>query len=77
MMSGEATEAQIAGLLMALRVRGETVDEITGKTRKVDQFIQLMKPLGLIEVVRTGVAAISRGPEALKAAALDTAEAEE
>jgi hypothetical protein len=36
-----------------------------------------MKPLGLIEVVRTGVAAISRGPEALKAAALDTAEAEE
>ena len=45
---------------------GSFVFEITGKTRKVDQFISLMKPLGLIEVVRTGIAAISRGPEALK-----------
>ncbi|WP_038033570.1 acetolactate synthase small subunit [Thermopetrobacter sp. TC1] len=45
---------------------GSFVFEITGKTRKVDQFIQLMKPLGLIEVVRTGIAAISRGPEAMK-----------
>ncbi len=45
---------------------GSFVFEITGKTRKVDQFIALMKPLGLTEVVRTGIAAISRGPEAME-----------
>jgi acetolactate synthase-1/3 small subunit len=37
------------------------VFEITGKPSKIDSFISLMAPLGLIEVVRTGVAAISRG----------------
>jgi acetolactate synthase-1/3 small subunit len=40
--------------------------ELTGKTDKVEQFISLMIPLGLVEVARTGVAAISRGPEAMK-----------
>ncbi|MEX0628218.1 MAG: acetolactate synthase small subunit, partial [Cucumibacter sp.] len=29
---------------------------------KIEQFVALMAPLGLVEVVRTGVAAISRGP---------------
>src|SRR5215831_14656584 len=33
MMSGEVTPAQIGALLMGLRVRGETVDEITGAVR--------------------------------------------
>ena len=42
------------------------VFELTGKPDKVDQFITLMVPLGLVEVSRTGVAAISRGPEAMK-----------
>ena len=37
------------------------VFELTGKPDKVDQFISLMVPLGLVEVARTGVAAISRG----------------
>ena len=40
--------------------------EVTGRTStKVDQFISLMEPLGLSEVARTGVAAISRGGEGM------------
>ena len=72
-VAGEG-EHRVEALRMADAFRARVVDasnnsfvfEITGKTRKVDQFITLMKPLGLIEVVRTGVAAISRGPEAMK-----------
>lgn len=37
------------------------VFEVVGSSDKVDAFIDLMKPLGLIEVSRTGVAAIARG----------------
>ena len=40
--------------------------EITGKPDKVDQFISLMVPIGLVEVSRTGVAGISRGAEGMK-----------
>ena len=39
--------------------------EITGKTAKIDQFISLMKPLGLVEICHTGVAAMNRGPQGL------------
>lgn len=39
--------------------------EITGKSAKVDQFIAIMKPLGLLEVCRTGVAAMNRGPQGM------------
>jgi len=39
------------------------VFEVTGKPSKIDSFIALMVPLGLVEVVRTGLAAISRGPD--------------
>ena len=35
--------------------------EITGSPEKVDAFADLMRPLGLVEVARTGVAALSRG----------------
>jgi acetolactate synthase I/III small subunit len=41
------------------------VFEITGAPAKIDAFVELMRPLGLVEVSRTGVAAISRGAEAL------------
>ncbi|MBJ6986581.1 MULTISPECIES: acetolactate synthase small subunit [unclassified Devosia] len=41
------------------------VFEVTGKPEKIDSFIALMAPLGLVEVVRTGLAAISRGPESM------------
>jgi acetolactate synthase I/III small subunit len=37
--------------------------QITGKQSRIEQFIGLMQPLGLVEVCRTGVAAIARGPE--------------
>ena len=39
------------------------VFEVTGKPTKIDSFISLMVPLGLVEVVRTGLAAISRGAD--------------
>ena len=36
--------------------------ELTGTTDKIEQFIAIMGPLGLQEVCRTGIAALSRGP---------------
>jgi acetolactate synthase-1/3 small subunit len=41
------------------------VFEITGAPDKIDAYIELMRPLGLVDVSRTGVAAISRGPESM------------
>jgi acetolactate synthase-1/3 small subunit len=41
------------------------VFEVTGGTEKIDKFLELMREVGLIEVARTGVAAIARGKEAL------------
>ncbi|WP_306117767.1 MULTISPECIES: acetolactate synthase small subunit [unclassified Roseitalea] len=41
------------------------VFELTGRTNKVEQFIAIMAPLGIVEVCRTGVAAMRRGPEAM------------
>lgn len=41
------------------------VFELTGRSDKIDGFIELMLPLGLIEVSRTGIVAISRGPEGM------------
>ena len=39
------------------------VFELNGSPRKIDAFIDLMKPLGLSEISRTGVVAIARGTE--------------
>src|SRR4051812_50157111 len=55
MMSGEATPSQMGGLLMALRVRGETVDEITGAvTTMRAKMLKVKAPPDAIDVVGTG-----------------------
>jgi acetolactate synthase-1/3 small subunit len=41
------------------------VFELTGKSDKIDQFVVLMQPLGLVEVSRSGIVAIARGPEGM------------
>ena len=64
-------EKRVEALRLAEAFRAQVIDastehfvfEITGRLSKVDQFVTLMQPLGLVEVARTGVAAISRGPE--------------
>ena len=54
-MSGEATESQIGAFLMALRVRGETVEEITGAVRSMRAKSNKIKaPEGAIDIVGTG-----------------------
>jgi anthranilate phosphoribosyltransferase len=55
MMSGDATPSQIAGLLIALRVRGETVDEITGAVEIMrEKMIRVAAPADAIDIVGTG-----------------------
>jgi anthranilate phosphoribosyltransferase len=55
MMGGEVSEAQIAGFLMALRARGETVDEITGAaTAMRARMRRVNAPDGAIDIVGTG-----------------------
>jgi len=54
-MSGDATEAQIGGFLMALRIKGETVDEITGAVRTMRaKALPIKAPKDAIDVVGTG-----------------------
>jgi acetolactate synthase-1/3 small subunit len=64
-------EDRVEALRLADVFRAKAVDsttdhfvfEITGKTSKIEKFIQIMAPLGLVEVCRTGVAAMSRGKD--------------
>ena len=70
---GGIGELRAEALRLADAFRAQIVDattesfvfEVTGKPSKIDSFISLMVPLGLIEVVRTGLAAISRGAEGM------------
>ncbi|HKG73677.1 MAG TPA: acetolactate synthase small subunit [Aestuariivirgaceae bacterium] len=67
-------EKRVEALRLAEAFRARVIDattesfifELTGKIDKIEQFILLMVPLGLVEVSRTGIAAISRGAEAMK-----------
>jgi len=54
-MSGNAAESQIGALLMGLRVRGETIDEITGAVRTMRaKVLAVSAPAGAIDIVGTG-----------------------
>ena len=55
MMSGEATPSQMGGMLMALRVRGETVDEITGAVAAMRaKMLRVKAPADAVDIVGTG-----------------------
>ncbi|MBD3787330.1 MAG: acetolactate synthase small subunit [Sphingomonadales bacterium] len=62
-------EKRVEALRLADIFRANVVDstlesfvfEITGTPEKIDAFAELMRPLGLVDVARTGVAALSRG----------------
>jgi anthranilate phosphoribosyltransferase len=55
MMAGEAKHAQMGAFLMAMRVRGETVEEITGATRLMRaKMVKVEAPAGAIDIVGTG-----------------------
>ncbi len=66
-----AGEKRVEALRLADIFRANVVDstlesfvfEITGAPEKIDAFADLMRPLGLLEVARTGVAALSRGAQ--------------
>ncbi|TRL41918.1 anthranilate phosphoribosyltransferase [Rhizobium straminoryzae] len=55
LMSGEATPSQIGGFLMALRVRGETVEEIAGAVSTMrSKMLPVAAPSDVIDIVGTG-----------------------
>lgn len=66
-------DERIEALRLADAFRARVIDatiesfvfEITGNSDKIDKFVSLMLPLGLVEVSRTGVVAIGRGAEGM------------
>jgi len=69
---GGVGDHRIEALRLADVYRAHVVDattssfvfEVTGGTEKIDTFVTLMREVGLVEVARTGIVAISRGKEA-------------
>jgi len=68
-------ENRVEALRLADAFRARVIDattesfvfEVTGSSDKIEQFVALMLPLGLVEVARTGIAAIVRGPQEMHA----------
>ncbi len=68
-----AGDKRVEALRLAEAFRAQVVDaniehfvfEITGRPSKIEQFITIMQPLGLVGVCRTGVAAMNRGSQGM------------
>jgi acetolactate synthase-1/3 small subunit len=66
-------EHRVESLRIAEAFRARVVDtttrsfvfELTGAIDKIDAFVELMRPLGLAEVSRTGIAALARGADTI------------
>lgn len=66
-------ERRVEALRLSDAFRARVIDtthtsfvfEVTGTPEKIDAFVGLMRPLGLVDVSRTGVVAIARGSEAM------------
>ncbi|MYZ49828.1 acetolactate synthase small subunit [Propylenella binzhouense] len=64
-------EHRIEALRLATAFKAEVVDattehfvfQLTGPSSEIEQFVAILQPLGLVEVCRTGVAAMNRGPD--------------
>ena len=64
---------RVEALRLADAFRAQVIDantehfifEITGRVSKIEQFIAIMRPLGLVEICRTGIAAMNRGPQGM------------
>jgi acetolactate synthase-1/3 small subunit len=71
-VAGEG-QKRIEALRLADVFRARVVDstiesfvfEVTGSSEKVNAFVNLMRDLGMVEIARTGVAAMSRGPKGI------------
>lgn len=66
-------EDRVEALRIADVFRAKVIDsttehfvfEVTGKSSKIEKFVSIMGPIGLVEICRTGVAAMSRGKQGM------------